>query len=150
MTEDEKIHDVVIASIRRHSISPEKWRNTCIAGLHQLFAKEFSLQSGEFVVASAKISSNSWYIFTTRRLVSCFKGRQSEARLSELKESEFGNFKGYGSNPNLGTTILTEVATLNFSNDLIIQFEYETGKASMAPIYATKYWQQKNLSRLTK
>ena len=139
MTEDEKIHDIAVAMIRRKSISPEEWQFTCIGGLHRFFAAEISVLPGELVVASAIVSPDNWYVFTTRRLVSCFQGQRSEAKLSNLQTFEYGNFKGYGAKP-------TEVATAKFFDGSEVQIKYETGKASMAPIYAARYWQQKNPS----
>jgi hypothetical protein len=144
MTEDEKVHDIAIAMIRRKSMSPEEWQYTCIGRLHHLLAKEFLPALEELVVASAKISSDSWYVFTTRRLLTCFKGRHAEANLAKLERTDFGNFKGLGAKPTRMAEIVTQVAIFNFSDGSELKFEYETGKASMAPIYAAKYWQNKN------
>ena len=124
-------------------MNPEEWRFTCASGLHRLFATEFSALPGELVVASAILSPENWYVFTTRRLVSCFKSHQGEADLSKLQRTEFGNFKGYGVKPVQLAEIPAEVATFNFSDGSELQIEYETGKASMVPIYAAKFWQQK-------
>jgi|ERR1017187_4806138 hypothetical protein len=143
MTEDEKINDIAVAMIRRKSIDPENWRFTCFGGLHTLLTQKFQPRSGEFVVASAQISPENWYAFITRRLVCCFNGQHGEAVLSKLEQVQFGNFKGYGPKPLQSERVPSEVAIFNFSDGSELKIQYETGKASMAPIYAAKFWQNK-------
>jgi hypothetical protein len=146
MTTDEKIHNIAVASIRRRSIEPGKWIHTQIATLHSELNNCFALEPDELPIVSAFFSPESWYIFTTRRITSFHNGNLLALNPTQGLECHFGNFKGYpiGSNT-YRPTVQTEIATITASHtNTTIQFKYETGNASMAPIYAAKYWQQKH------
>ena len=142
MTEDEKIQDIVIAMIRRKSMNPEAWRFTIIAELHLRLRERLSLFAGELPLASAFFSETSWYAFTTRRIISHLDSATAFIDPTHGITADVGNFKGLGSIP-------VEVATISTRSGAKIRFEYETGKASMAPIYATRYWEQKHSVLLT-
>ncbi len=144
MNEDEKIQDIAVAMIRRHSMNPEEWRYTSIGALRSDIGQQLPLSPGELVLVSAFFSEESWYVFTTQRIVSKFEGSVALLDPHRGIDSEFGNFKGYprGNNTLLGS-IATATATLKNSGSRL-RLEFETGKPSMAPIYATKYWSQKH------
>ncbi len=144
MNEDEKIQDIAVAMIRRHSMNPEEWRYTSIGVLRSDIGERLPLSSGELVMVSAFFSDESWYAFTTRRIVSKFEGSVALLDPRCGFDSEFGNFKGY---PRWNDTLLGSIpkATATLKNsDSTLRLEFETGKPSMAPIYATKYWSQKH------
>ncbi|TCO90954.1 hypothetical protein EV701_109104 [Chthoniobacter flavus] len=130
--------------IRRHSMDPEDWRSTSIGALRPEVLCHLALLPGELVLVCAFFSDTSWYAFTTRRIVSKHAGTIATLDPKRGVESQFGNFKGYGpgSNTELGA-IPTATATLKCGASTL-QLEYETGKPSMAPIYAAKYWSQKH------
>jgi hypothetical protein len=137
MTEDEKIQDIAVAMIRRASMDPEGWQFTVIGQLHPMLVGLLTLGSGELPLVSAFLSEDSWYAFTTRRIVSHHHGETRALVPANGIKSEFGNFKGYRGQP-------IQVATISSDSGKAIRFEYETGKASMAPIYATQYWWRKH------
>jgi hypothetical protein len=127
-------------------MDPEEWRFTVIGALHPSLADHLSLAAGELVLASAFFSAASWYAFTTRRIVSHFQSTLQSLDPSQGIRAEFGNFKGYsgGDNSRLGA-VPREAATITAaSSGAELHFEYETGKASMAPIYAAMYWIRKH------
>jgi len=127
-------------------MDPEEWRFTVIGALHPSLADHLLLEDGELVLMSAFFSNASWYAFTTRRIVGRFRGAVQSLDLSHGIRAEFGNFKGYahGDNTRLGA-VPREVATITGSDSgATLRFEYETGKPSMAPIYAAFYWERKH------
>jgi hypothetical protein len=129
MTDDERICDVCIASIRRHSMAPEDWAHTKIGVLHDEILEDVALAPSELVLVSCFISTASWYAITTRRIVGAYYGRKSDVSAAKITDDNFGNFKGYGQ-------MAREVMTIRSLDTGEIRFEYETGNASMAPIYA--------------
>jgi hypothetical protein len=88
-------------------------------------------------VVSAFLSADSWYVFTTRRIVSHLDVTTRSLDPSHGLTERFGNFKGVGG-------ISRQVAELSTPSGATLRFEFETGKASMAPIYASRYWTQKH------
>ena len=144
MTRDEKIFDIAVANIRRNSMESADWKHTSIGRLHHAFRDEFLAPSEELVLASGFISSQNWYAFTTRRIASCFEGSIIEANPENLIRSEFENFKGFGPNAARQGEIPIELALLNFSDGGTLRFQFETGSASMVPIYAAMYWERKH------
>ena len=137
MNQDEKIQDVAVAMIRRFSMDPEEWGFTRIGELHPEIGERLSPEPGELPVVSAFLSAGSWYVFTTRRVVSHFDAETQSLDPSGGLREWFGNFKGVGE-------ISQQVAELSTPSGARLRFEYETGKASMAPIYAARYWTQKH------
>jgi hypothetical protein len=137
VTEDEKIQDIAVAMIRRASMNPEEWRSTVIGKLHLQLREHLTLDAGELAVVSAFFSERSWYAFTTRRIVSHLDHHTRSLDPANGITAKFGNFKGVG-----GPRV--ETATVCTDSGATVQFEYETGKPSMAPIYASRYWGQKH------
>ena len=131
MNADKKIADLCIASIKRHSLDPKSWRYTNIAVLHPELSRDFRMESGELPLVSCYISPASWYVISTRRVIGMCNGNKVAVDAHRILEDHFVNFKGIG-NKNV------EVFTIRTAYDREIRFEFETGKASMAPIYALK------------
>jgi len=141
---DEKIQDIAVAMIRRHSMNPEEWRFTSIGKLHPGIEQHFELLAGELMLVSAFFSDDSWYAFTTRRIITNYAGCVDTLDPQQGVNSEFGNFKGYPLDNNTQLGAIPR-ATASLKNPIsVLHFEYETGKASMAPIYATQYWCRKH------
>jgi hypothetical protein len=137
VTEDEKIQEIAVAMIRRASMNPEEWQSTVIGELHPQLRGHLSLDFGELPLVSAFLSERSWYAFTTRRIISHLASDTQSLNPANGIAAQFGNFKGVG-----GPSIQT--ATVSTDSGATIRFEYETGKPSMAPIYASRYWTQKH------
>ena len=147
MPNDAKIQDIALNYIRKHVVGGcSKWPSTTLGVLHPLLASHLSLDHGELVLVSAFFSCESWYAFTTRRIVGQFQGALQSLDPSQGIRSSFGNFKGYGpagredSQPEVGV-IPREVATITAADSrAVVRFEFETWEASMLPIYAARYW----------
>ena len=141
MTElDCEAHRIAVASIRRHSMDADTWRHTVIGELHAGIDPHFALVSGELPIASGFFSTESWWVVTTRRITSQHEGAATSLDPRYGVESHFGNFKGIKRSQAPEKTT-SEVATVESSNGGgLLRFEFETGKASMAPIYACMFW----------
>ena len=137
---EQEAHRIATASVRRHSMDADSWKHTVIGELHSGIAAIWELGNGEQVIASGFFSEESWWAITTRRIASHFQGVATSLDPRFGIESEFGNFKGI-KRSEAPEAPATEVATVKLSNgEARVRFEFETGKASMAPIYACMFW----------
>ena len=128
------------ASIRRHSMDVGTWLHTVIGEVHPGIAAQFLLEPGELCLASGYLSDESWWVISTRRIASRHQGVNASLDPRYGVEYRFGNFKGITEGEVAGVPG-SEIATVTSRNGgPAIQFEYETGKASMAPIYACRFW----------
>jgi hypothetical protein len=140
---DEKVRDHALVYIdgatRRLAYGP-----TLTGMLHPQLSSVLELEDGELVIVSAFLTPESWYAFTTRRIISEYDGRRRSLDPTLGFTADFGNFKGLDDTRQLGA-IPRQVATLTAetSGD-VVRFEYATGEASMLPIYATRYWHVKH------
>jgi len=150
MPNDTKIRDVAVNYIRKNvGVENSKWPSTTIGALHPSLVDRLLLEDGELVLLSAFFSSESWYAFTTRRIVSQFRGALQSLDPSRGISNDFGNFKGYGlgaaSHRHRPGTITHEVATITaVDSQAVVRFEFETWEASFLPIYAARYWDVKH------
>jgi hypothetical protein len=78
----------------------------------------------------------SWYLLTTRRILGCFSEQAVQVAALDVLEDQFGDFKGRGGRA-------TDIMTLRLVGGGEVRLEYETGSASMAPIYYFRYWKFK-------
>lgn len=132
---DSDVKSICLASINRHSKSVEKWIYTYLINGDQIPEKLSSyikLIKTELPVLYFYASKKSWYILTTRRILGTYQERIYDENISEITEEYYGDFKGFnGEN--------THIMKLNKKNGEMIQLEFETGKASIALIYAIDY-----------
>ena len=125
---------------------PADWKHTVIGTLHPALSDRLQLAPDEKVLTSAFLDDADWYAFTTRRVICSHESSIQEVDPTNGLESNFGNFKGYldGDNRSLGTIPREIAVTSARGSGSAVRFEYETGKASMAPIYAARYWELKH------
>jgi hypothetical protein len=149
---DAKIQDIALTYIRKAvGGGCSRWPSTTLGEMHPSLADRLSLAKGELVIVSAYFSPESWYAFTTRRIVSQFQGTFYSLDPSHGIHDDFGNFKGYG--PDRGedatpedalplvSVVRYEIATITAeASQAVVRFEFETCDASMLPIYAARYW----------
>ncbi len=117
-------------------MEPPTWRYTVVGDAQPEVLARAELQPGESALVGFFLSVESWYLFTTRRVLGAHAGREVAAAALDVLEDRFGNFKGYG-----GTGL--EVMTLRQAGGVETTLQYETGRASMAPIYYFRYWRIK-------
>ena len=142
---DEKIHDIAVAYILKHSANLAK-SATLIGAPHPSLVPHLTLAEGERVLVSAFFSKSSWYVFTTRRITSQFQGVLHSLDPCHGITDDFPNFKGFkpGNHSKPGA-VPREVATIcTADNSDSVRFEFETWEAAMAPIYAARYWDRKH------
>jgi hypothetical protein len=118
----------------------ESWTHTVIGELHPGLLELLVLDPSELPIASAYFSTESWWAITTRRITGCHRGDVSSLDPRYGVDAEWGNFKGIKRSEALNSPA-TEVATVTSARaGRPVRFEFETGKASMAPIYACMFW----------
>lgn len=151
MATDAKIQDIALRYIRKAVVGgSSRWPSTTLGVLHGSLTNELSLANEELVLVSGFFSSDSWYAFTTRRIVSQFRGILHSLNPARGIRDDFRNFKGYGPDrgpdelPEVGV-VPREVATITArDSQAVVHFEFETWEASMLPIYAARYWDVKH------
>jgi hypothetical protein len=144
---DAKIQDIALTYIRKAVVGGcTRWPSTTLGVLHPSLVGRLALDDGELVLVSAFFSTESWYVFTTRRVISQFRGILQSLDPSHGIRDDFANFKGYRPDrgedtlPEVGV-VLREVATITATDSqAVVRFEFETWEASMLPIYAARYW----------
>jgi hypothetical protein len=145
MATDTKIQDIALDYIRKHVVGGgSKWPSTTLGLLHPALMRRLRLEDGELILVSAFFSDENWYAFTTRRIVSQFRGAGYSLDPSHGIRDDFGNFKGYGKGAGAGA-VPREVATITAADTRdVVRFEFQTWEASMLPIYAARYWYVKH------
>ena len=133
---DEKIRSTALWYIGKHSGDPATFRYTLVGESHPEVARHVELPPSELPLVSFFLSEESWCLLTTRRILGCFSGQGIEIAALDVLEDRFGNFKGRGGRE-------TEIMTLQVVGGGEVRLEYETGRASMAPIYYFRYWKIK-------
>ena len=128
-------------------MEPLSWSWTSIAAMRPDLAHRVFLHEHERPITSAFNSEKSWYAFTTRRIVACYEGGIQEIDPRYGIKMTAGNFKGLGAG-GMGSvpTEIMRIRALDSAESLAL--EYETGKASMAPIYACQFWERTKRFRL--
>ena len=125
---DSDVADIVLASIRRHSMHIDQWRWTKVGKIHQELDSVVQLLEAELPLVSYYASHASWYVVSTRRVLWCFRGATHAIPAHQISESKFGNFKGHGG-------LEREIMVLVIADGRKLELEYETGYASMGAIY---------------
>ena len=130
---DEKIRSTSIRYINQHAMTPSTWKSTVIGQAHTALSRLAEMDSGESPIVSCWHSESNWYVLSTRRVLGACRGKTINAAILDVVSNRFGNFKGYGQKG-------IETMNLGLANGRAVQLEYETGPASMAPIYYFRYW----------
>jgi len=112
-------------------MDPETWNYTLIGELHPQIESKGLLKKEEIPLVSCYFDKASWYTITTRRILGFYYTHNIAVEVISVIEDHSGNFKGFGNKER-------EVYTVKTKDTPEIRFEYETGKASMAPIYALR------------
>jgi hypothetical protein len=131
----QKIQKLAVECIHKRSGPERTWRFTLLGRTHPEVSILVRQEEDELAIASCFISEDSWYYFSTQRMVGRCSGRYQEYDPREAFEiGMLMNYKGYGG---------LEVETLRMRGDqgLEASFEFETGFASMVPIYCVRFWQ---------
>ena len=83
-----------LAYIRQHCMNVEQWEHTLIGDIHEEVAASARTQLDELPLVSCFISSNSWYLFSTKRVISRHQEKTAQILAPSIASKAFGNFKG--------------------------------------------------------
>lgn len=149
MPEDAKIQDIAIQYIRKQTGDRATESYESLGELHPAIVQFLPLADEELVITSAFFSADSWYAFTTRRIVSQFQGKRQSLEPSRRIKMDFPNFKGYDpddkSDFRRAGVIPRDIATITDpESGTYIRIEYHTFRGSTPPMYAVLYWQIKH------
>src|SRR5262249_6029110 len=144
MANDAKIQDIALNYMRKAVVGgTSRWPSISLGALHPSLVGRLSLEHEELVLLSGFFSIESWYAFTTRRVVSQFQGILQSIDPSQGIQGDFGNFKGYDFNKDWDEdhlpephAIPMEVARITaLKSGEVVRFEFETWDTAMFPIY---------------
>jgi len=148
MTNDGKIQDIALRYIRRAIGDRAVYSFESLGTLHSALSQHQLLSDGELVLVSSFFSDESWYVFTTRRIVSRFNGVQESLEPSHNIRGDFPNFKGYdpveGDDGRAGAIPRDAATITDLGSGAIVRFEYQTFHGSSLPMHAVLYWQVKH------
>ena len=132
-----KIYNNVHWEILRHSMEPAGWLFTRITNHHESVVRHIDASAGELAVVTAKTAESNWYALTTRRMIGVLDGVNFDIAADKITRCDFGqNAKGHG-----GVQLATANVTLSGGKSM--NFEFETGRAWMAPECYTSWWVRK-------
>jgi hypothetical protein len=136
MKSDHSIKNIVTAAIRRKSIEPHTWLRTSLwdegdPAFISLLSRNCSFEPEELPILYSFIDVDSWTVFTTRAVWYSNEGNSGIARVAAGTCYEFGNFKGLRGEATATMRLTTPDGGIHLCR-------YETGKASMGPVYAIR------------
>ena len=131
-----KIRSTALWFIGKHTMDPPAWKSTLVGAAHPEVLRLVNLEPGELPVVSFRFSESRWYLLTTRRVIGESSGDPVRVAALDVVEGHFSNPKGYR-----GTEL--EVMRLRLADGQEATLPFETGRASMAPIYYLRYWKFK-------
>jgi hypothetical protein len=136
MKSDQSIKNIVVASIRRHSMDMNTWVRTRLWDegdpvLKQELSSICDIAADELPILYSYIDQSNWTLVTTRRVWHSWGGLLGSVAASEVVEHRAGNFKGYGGQA-------SEVMIISARNSGTHHCPFETGKPSMGAIYAVR------------
>ena len=134
---DEKIYNNAIWDIRRSSMTPEQWRCTRIENHYEQVLESLECAEGERIVVSAITSDTHWYALTTRRLVGVSRDGAFDVAAHLMTNCTFGD------NPKGHNDVQLSIAKISQCDGVSATFEFETGKAWMAPQNYVSWWIRK-------
>lgn len=135
---DESIYNIVVASIKRHSMDIDTWEKTKLweTGEPEIKGQIFTqikIEPEEIPILYFWESQDNWTIYTTRAVYFTEQKIIKKIRIENIKDHKFevAKFKGIGGNQ-IDFMIITD------NKDVTHKISYETGKASMGAIYGIR------------
>jgi hypothetical protein len=114
----------------------QQWLYTRLLHLHDELKSVVVLQLKECLIVSCYIDRDHWFAMTSARMITCNNNEKVVANPLDAKWWDWGDFKT-GLEPRIGT------ARIDLKDGTSFSFQYETGYASMAPIYYELFWRVK-------
>lgn len=131
----DRIHAVALRYIRKHTTNDTGWQFTHIDELPERLARVVQLNPGERSLVSCFIDGQRWFVMTTARIFGVARGSRFECSPLDVTQWRWGEIKGGDSD--------IEIATLALTDGTHLRMSYESGRASMAPIYYEHFWRHK-------
>jgi hypothetical protein len=130
---DDAIYKIVCAAIRRKSGNLDSWQFTRLwenekDDIKQEIATKCSFVDHEIPILSVYFDKDTWVLFSTRYIHYSNVERQDKIATEEVYRWDFGDFKGYKTK--------IDRMTVFTKDEQKHCFFFETGFASMGPIYA--------------
>lgn len=135
-SESEFIRDRCLRLIRKSSMHEGSWEMTLLDHCHAPIASKVLLDDHEYALVSFFAGDGDWTLYTTHRLVGEVAYERTEIGRLDFGTTDFQHFR-HGPNPPRVKT-----ATIHCQQGSHV-FLYESGYASMAPIYYFIFWSQK-------
>lgn len=133
-TEAQFIHERCLGLIRKVSMNVPHWEWTILGAAHDGLKSE--IKNGELPIVSFYADEDDWTLLTTNRIVASLNGLRSGVDRSNLDQVDYGNFKQDVDSPRITRAILKHT----HGKAILL---YESGYASMAPIYYFRFWEYK-------
>jgi hypothetical protein len=127
-----KIYAAASRYIRKSCARVPDWRYTKLDDIHAELSSQIALDRGERVIVSCYIDPSHWYVMTTARILGCYLQAFSLQPL-DVANWDWGDFK-HGGTDGIG------IARIQVAGASSVNFAYEVGYASMAPIYYERFW----------
>ncbi len=134
----EKIRGMALHHIRQRCMNVGQWKYTLLGAQHPeierlLERSSTNIADDDLTIVSAYMNESNWYRFGASAMTGMFNSvRQTFHPRTVREECRTDNFKGYRGKE-------TEIMYLR-RGDIEVHFTYETGAASMAPIYYDLFW----------
>jgi hypothetical protein len=132
-TEREFIHDRCLEVIRKASMNVPHWEMTILDGIHPVIRESVRIEEGELPIVSFFAGLGDWTVYTTDRMLGEVDGTRTQIDRVDFGECDFGNFKQDLDSPRVTVAVISRGRKKS-------QFLYESGYASMAPIYYFRFW----------
>ena len=130
MKSDKSVRNITLAAINRKVMDPNSWIHSRIADENdQELIRKFQLIDSELSVFEIK-SENAHTLISTRRIMELSNHQMKELNFENIDDLIYGNFKGTSNAP-----ILSKFRTVDIYGEEL-DFQLETGKASIGLIYA--------------
>lgn len=131
-----RVHSAALAHIRRSTMKEAEWLYTELDCLRESIGDDIQLENEEHPLVSFYLDSSNWWAMTTSRCIGVTSGARFSVNPVTATEWVWGNFKHEG-RAELQTVRVTR------HDGTSVDFLYETGYASMAPIRYQRFWKLK-------
>jgi len=137
MKSDKSIRNICIAAIKRATIAPYDFSLTSFfeEELWDRFDNDVvnlrNVAEGELPVSMVVIDADNYTLITTRQIITCQNGSIALAKPNDIISWQWNDFKGYIDRS-------YTCGRLTLTDNQIFEVFIETGRASMAMIYAIR------------
>ncbi|CAN5506951.1 hypothetical protein BH09VER1_BH09VER1_55910 [soil metagenome] len=130
------IRERCLALIRKSSMHEGHWEMTVLDSLHSPIKEVILLSEDEYPLISFFAGKGDWTVYTSHRLIGEVDSSRTEIKREAFDSCKWGDFK-----QDLDSPRVTVAHTRHLGEGR--QFLYESGYASMAPIYYFIFWELK-------